>query len=258
MKFTDDDVKMDERDEGAAERSGPDDENRSLSLMGGIARPEGMAEADEIDPGALDADAPRSGVLSGGTLILAVLVVVGIGSLYLMRATQGDLGASKMATEVNAKIEQALAKLTKPGSLSPDDPLRDQNMSDLFKDTESVLAMFASDPVKHQVPLEFVKKNPFDLLLERDKGPEHVPVKTGVDEALLRRQKLAMELGSLRLQSVIQGSRPTAIISNEIVVPGQRIGSFTVKAIEGFSVTLAVGNDVYVLKMDEKAVGGKR
>lgn len=225
-----------------------DESDRQLSLMGGIVRPEGLPEAGDGEFRSLK---QSGGLLSHGTMIMLLIVAVGAGGLYAMRATQGDLTDAADAG-VEARIEQALAKLIRPDAMATDDPLRPDNLSALFRDTDSIVAMFSADPARHQVPIDRLQKDPFELRVEAPRV-EAVHVGTPVPatdrghDALLR--KLQLELADLQLQSIMQGARPIAVINGELLQPGQSIGSFTIKQITGSGVLLEAGGRSFTLAM---------
>lgn len=223
------------------------EEERQMSLMGGVVGPEGLPEASDLD----FETKPKRSISQGTLLLLGVLVVAG-GGLYLMRFSQGNVNNAN-AKAVEAKIEQALAKLAQPAGLAPDDPLAKNNLNALFKDTNSIIAMFASDPSQRQVPIDYVKKNPFAL--EQAKKPEPTaenptPTPTRDNGA---RKKLAAEAQDLKLQTVMKGRAGSiAVINGQFIQVGQKFQSFTVKSIEGMAVELEAGGEVFTLKMEEK------
>lgn len=194
-----------------------------------------------------DLAVPRWRRSRGSLLVVLVAVVAGAG-LYLMRATQGDLKASAQSRTVEAKVEEALAKLTGKGGGAGG---AGGSLSLLFKDTEAILSRFQHDPAQRQVPVEFLKKDPFVevgvLSGEREET-------AAMDAA--KRSRLRREVQGLRLETVMQGARPLAIINGEIVGVGQKIGSFTVCGISGLAVELEAEGQRFTLSMEEAE--GKR
>ncbi|MBI1336808.1 MAG: hypothetical protein GC164_07590 [Phycisphaera sp.] len=236
---------------------GPDDESdKSLSLMGGVMQSEGLPEAD------LDMQSTRgsSKLLSHGSMLVVLIFVVAAGSIYAMKVTQGAIRSDPQTKEVEARVEQALAKLSRPSAMAQDDPLLQQNLGSLFKDTDAIVSMFKSDMTAHQVPIEYVQKNPFELYNESPVADASADPGAGANNRVL--QQLEMELGDLELQTVMLGARPVAVISGEIVQPGQSVGSFKVKTISQLAVVLeASGHDFTLsLKNDQtpNKPGGKR
>ena len=133
-----------------------------------------------------------------------------------------------------------------------DDPLARKNLDTLFQNTDSIVTMFATDISQRQVPIEYVKQNPFVML-------SYHPVAVPVGDPLLtpvhdesQHRKLLTEVKDLKLQTVMRGRVPIAIISGQFVQPGQTIGSFKVKAIRGLTVELESNGESYTLTMEEK------
>ncbi|MCC7193072.1 MAG: hypothetical protein IT444_09870 [Phycisphaeraceae bacterium] len=246
MKLNTSDENLNESGEAA-----PAEEARQMSLMGGIVGPEGLPEASDLD---FETKPKRS--ISHGTLLLLGVLIVASGGLYLMRFSQGNVNNAN-AKEVEAKIEQALAKLAQPAGLAPDDPLAKNNLNALFKDTNSIIAMFASDPSQRQVPIDYVKKNPFAM--EQAREPEAAanqqtaaPVRENG-----ARKKLAAEAQELKLQTVMKGRAGSiAVINGQFVQVGQKFQSFTIKSIEGMTVELEAAGEIFKLQMEEKPGSG--
>ncbi len=216
----------------------------------------GLVAGDSLpEAGGFEEEGGRSSrlPLSHGSLLIVLVAVIAAGSLYLMRASQGQMIVDSEAKSLEAKIEQALAKLTNPQALKADDPLLSSNLQVLFRDTDAVVGMFTEDTSKHQVPLNALKKNPFLLTLAR-------PVFDGqpLDPGSVLTQQLGTEFKDLKLDTVMQGARPVAIINGRLVQPGDRIGNFTVKSIEGVSVKLEAGKETFTLTMDLQGESGKR
>jgi hypothetical protein len=220
-----------------------DESEKTLSLMGGIVRPEGLPEADMGI-----SDGPKGKLLGQGTLLLLIVFVVGAGTLYAMRLSKVELHSSKSIKEVEARIEQALAKLDKVESMRKDDPLAAQNLNALFQDTGSIVAMFSTDMTQRQVPIEYIKKDPFVSMLPAATKADGKPDPDN-KSARERKHRIEMEFADLKLQTVMQGRVPVAVISGQFVRTGQTLGSFVVKAIDGMSVTLEADGQPYTLQI---------
>jgi len=224
------------------------EEPRSLSLMGGIVGNGEMSEADllNIDGGS------GHGKIAQGTLLLFIVAVIGAGSLYAMRVTQSDLGSAAVSEDVEARIAQVLARMASPNKADQPIAAQQESLQALFRDTSTIVAMFADDPTQQQIPIEYVQKNPFAIALpgsgKDGKGEVAVvPVRDRSEE--LRRRALETELSRLELQTVMQSRNPVAVINGQLVQMGQSIGSFTVTRIEGLWVELSSGNHVFRLEM---------
>ncbi len=205
-------------------QSNPDEqqEPQSLSLLGGVAQADDLDEFEDLDDAGQSKWSGR-----GATVLLLVLVLVGAGLLYGMRSMQGDLSQG-VAGEVELKIERALAKLNDPENMSEDDPLRPTNLTALFESTEAAVSMFAADLTEQQVPVEYIKQNPFTF------SDSDAPAATNRDGAREQwRQDVQQQAGRLNLQSVTRGQRgPIAIIDGQFVRPGEQVGPFLVTEIK--------------------------
>lgn len=227
-------------------------EPQTLSLLGGVARPEGLPEVD------LDLQSMKgpSKLMSSGTLMVLGLFAIAVALLYAMKLTHGESKVDSAAKAAEAKIEQALAKLTSPQRLPANDPLRKENVDAVFSDTKAIMAMFTEDLTQRQVPIEYVQKNPFTL---HTATPAVIgPAKTNTQDNR-RLEKLKAELKGFELQTIMSGSRPVAVISGEILRPGDKLGSFTVKEIRPFAVLLEGEGQVFTLEMQKpQEQGGSR
>ncbi len=201
-----------------------DESEKQLSLMGGV-----MQAEDAEEP-----DSRGRKLLGQGTLLMVIVVIVAAGGIYFMRLTQGDLNTAPIPKEVDAKIEWALATHK---TSDPNNPLKAENVDALLNDTESFVAMFSSDPTNVQVPLEYVQKNPFTMpTLDEPKADANPAVTNKRDQDL--RKRLEAEASNFKLQSVLGGQTPVAMINGEIVSVGQKLGAFQVVSIASRSVDL--------------------
>lgn len=228
-----------------------DESSKTLPLMGGVI---GLEPTDpESD---ITSSKSRLNMLSHGTLLLLLVATIAAGSLYLMRVTHVKIERVDVNRDAAAKIEQALAKLANPQAMDSADPLRSVNMQTLFHNTEAVVSMFTNDQTQHQVPLEFLKKNPFLEIMERPivvtglADPIAPKSNTSIED---QARKIDTELRSLRLEMVVEGSNPIAMINGRAVRVGDQLGRFTVKAINGRSVELQLPEGtIYSLLMQDR------
>ena len=224
-----------------------DQQPESLSLMGGVAKPQGLPEAAELDLDALTASRRK---ISQGTLIILLVVVIAAGSLYAMRLGQGDLSAGGVSAEVMKKIETALARANPTNGAS----VHIVAMRSAFRDTDSIVNMFNTDVTRHQIPLEYVQKNPFAL-------PTLQVVKTNsasagtADAARLREHqaKLKAQSQKLELQSVMANGRiPVVVIDGQFYKTGQQVGPFTITRIHDRGVDLEADGLKFSLSMQDQ------
>lgn len=214
-----------------------DEEPQTLSLLGGVAKQDELTEAERLELEAGSGGARN--VFGQGAILIAVVVLVAGGVLYGMRLAQGEL-TTGVNRQVEARVEATLARLTQPQAMQADDPLAQDNLRELFEDTDAIVAMFATDRTASQVPINYVQKNPFTLHTPVAKVEEATERKGPSEEELRaqRRVQLEGEIQNMRLQSVMGGRTPIAIINNEFLREGQEFGSFTVKQISAERLTV--------------------
>lgn len=190
-------------------------------------------------------------LLGHGTLLLALIMLVAVGGLLMMRWSQSDMNAIEIAEDVEARIEVALAKFANPNVMAKGDPLRSQSVDVLLNDADDILKKFTGDPTMHQVPIEYVKKNPFAL--PGSGKPETSPVGTVASKARSRREVLEQELDKLKLESVFGGDMLVAVINGQIVKAGQSVGGFTLTRVGSGSrsVEMASEGTTFTLSMSD-------
>jgi hypothetical protein len=238
-----------QEDPNALIPSDTDDEEPMSMTLSGIGRGD-----DAGDPGYEGmGDAGGGGLLSHTTLLIVAVAVVAVGSLYLMRATQGDLSASKEVQAIEAKIATTLNRLNAPSLLPDGDPLLAENLSALLTPTEDAASIFEHDVRDQQVPIEQVKKDPFSLAMG-DNTLESAGVNNAVEELDRRLAKYRSEMSKFDLQSIMLGSRNIAVIDGEFYKVGDLLGSFRITAIEKLTVYLEAGGETFELTLQESGL----
>ena len=209
---------------------------------------------DLPDADSWGAEAPMgsaSKLLGQSTLLIIVIAVVAAASLYIMRLSQGSIGSSAATQEAERKIELLLTKLS-TGNLEDDSPLHRDQLENLLQDTNAVVEMFSADLTSQQVPVEFVKKNPFSLVIERKETGDSTTDLAAIRARERELKALNREFEGLKLQSVMDGARvPVAVINNEFYKPGDTVGSFEVYAISKKlqAVKLTAAGQEFMLSM---------
>lgn len=171
--------------------------------------------------------------VSTGSLILLLVVIVAGGVLYIMR----QFGLGTRLELIDVKIDY---------------PIDDVNRNTGAH--EKVLAELRDSAIAVQVPLNDVKKNPFELNIQKKEEPVARKIANPVDrEAYEREQRqrlIQTTFNSLELNSVLAGSTPIARISGENVRVGDKIKNlFLVHAIHGRTVDLIADGEKYTLSM---------
>lgn len=209
----------------------------------------GIGRGDGQEPGYEEA-APEtgSGLLSHTTLLVVVVAIVAAGSLFLMRASQGELTSSAEVQEIESKIADALNKLNNPKLLPAGDPLLTENLNTLLAPTDEITAIFQHDVRDQQVPIDQVKKNPFALAMA-DNSPDTTVDTRQPDRAL---EQLKNEVKSLDLQSIMLGARNIAVIGGEFYKRGDKLGSFTITEIDKFTVYLQASGKPFEISLKDQ------
>ncbi len=225
----------------------PQDNDEPMSMtLSGVGRGDVLPE-DGFDE---EATATNGGLLSHTTLLIVAVAIVAAGSLFLMRASQGELSTSAEVQEIETKIANALNRLNNPSLLPEGDPLSAENLSTLLAPTDEITAIFKHDVRDQQVPIEQVKKNPFSLgLADSSQDGNAGPDTQQSDRALA---KLHSEAKSLDLQSIMLGARNIAVVSGEFYKRGDSIGSFTVTEIDKFTVYMHCDGKPFELSLKDQ------
>lgn len=210
--------------------------------------PSTWAETAAADPAFGSDDAAEANPrVSSTAVLLGLALAVAAAALWGMRQTGGS-SVDNVPDQAERRIEQTLAQYAG----SPSGPNAAQPAGAL-PSTQAVLERFQNDPRSRQVELAFLAKNPF-LPLGEDAGTRRAKSERAkADEQQRQRdqraRRLRMEFRALTLQSVMNGARPVAVISGQLVRPGDRIGSFTVVSIDRRSAMLAAEGGNYRLMM---------
>lgn len=229
-----------------------DEEPKTLSLLSGVGA--GASPATEAE--LLESSGGGGKKVGQGAVVLGVVAVVAAGSLYLMRAAQGSINTAGPAA-AEAKIEEVLAKVSKRENLAPESALRTENVEKLFQDTDAVVAMFATNVTEKQVPLQYIKKNPFqiaDAPATKHEGPAQ---DVGAFAKTQRLKALQAELGKYKLYSVMSGPRSVAVINGDFYQERQKLGGFVITKIEPLCVTLAAEGQTFQLIIDHDPNKGR-
>jgi hypothetical protein len=227
-----------------------------MSLMGGTggSGPLGMDDEDESG-----ASGDRS-VLNNSMIIGAIAVVILVFGLVVLRQFQaGNLADSGVSPQLSAKIEEYLGAAQdaqSSGTEAGQTPSPAQ-IRNLFKDTEAIVAMFSRDLSNRQVPVEYIKKNPFRMPIfqEAKKKEEDDKADQAEQDRKQRLASLRRQASQLQLQSVMGGAQPVAVIGGDLHQVGDEVGPFTVKAIDRLKVTLKAAGETFTIDMEKKGPG---
>lgn len=228
--------------------AGAEEEPSQIPLMTGVGRPEGID--GDIDYSSLDGG---SKLFSKGTMLIVAIMLIAAGALYAMRMSQGDGKQSEEVRKSEAKVEQLMTQLKSAQALGGNHNMAKGSIEALLNDSEFIIAQLDVDPTKRQVPVEFTKKNPFHLFIERPVDAPSAKVEPNAEEKRLAElmKKLDGEISRMKIQSILpNGRKPVAIIDNKIVQVGEAVGSFKVKEIQKLAVILEAEGKEFTLSIE--------
>ena len=200
---------------------------------GGVGLPAESPEASEptAAPGQSWASA-----MNKSTWVMIGVFIIGVALIGLLSLNGGPSKANATDRDAEQKVDLFIAQAQQQGKSA-------QN----FQDTRKVVDDFYNYASRHQVPVDDLKSNPFIF----GKAPEAAPT-GGEGMSAKRLAELQRLCGSYKLQSVLMSPRGgTAIIDNNFVAVGNRIGPFLVKAIYPKSVDLACEGTTFTLRLPE-------
>jgi len=177
--------------------------------------------------------------LNHGTIFLLLSCVLAVVGIYFFSTRYQPKEASAEAKAVEAQVDQALQKFVNRQEQA--------KTKQLFTNSEKMVQAFYEYPVKQQVPVDELQKNPFS----RYEGvEEEAPVNSSKEKERLLKE-LDQQLGELDLQSVVQTDRGArCLIDGRIYQKGQVIdGAFTIESIEKEQVKLSAQGFEFSLDM---------
>ena len=181
---------------------------------------------------------------------LVLVTVVGIGFLiYWLVPGIPLLPALALAAVLSPTDAVALSGIVGEGRI-PKKIMGILQGEALMNDAEFIIAQLDVDPTKRQVPVEFTKKNPFYLFIEKAVAVAE-PLKPTEDVEAKRKaelmKKLEGELARFKLQSILpNGRKPVAIIDNKIV----QIGDAQWRARTNRATPIKAGEPMRVAAID--------
>lgn len=222
----------------------------SLPSLTGAIGPDDLPQAEVLEIEVAKRAGRRK---SQGVLLVALVAIIAAGSLYAMRKARGDLAVGEAAREVEAKIDTVLAKLAQPDLLTADYSLGGPALETLAQDdTSSIVDMINADPSNHQIPIKFVKKNPFLLVRVESAATDFGASPTaGASSTAKRIKSLQQELARYQLQTIMTGHRKVAVVNGTFIETGDRVGPFIVESIDRLAVRLRVGQDRFELTLGD-------
>ncbi len=189
-------------------------------------------------------------ITEGTMIIIAALIIAG-GSLYGMRLLGSKAGAIANDATLEARVVEFLDGFSDHTDL--DTSSEAENL-----DPTAILDSLANDRTQKQIPIDFVKKNPFVRLEEQTNEvalPIDVPEEI-IDPMVLRLEELQDIADSLLLTSILGSkTRRIATIEDEVVQVGDQLvvddEPFTITRIDPFEVHLEADGFEFVVSLEQ-------
>jgi len=186
-----------------------------------------------------------AGLFSRGNLLLMGLFAAALVGLYMIHVHAGAGSASAATKDADAKMDGFL-----------------QTVKDLRKQSDkkvSVALDTSKFEAKHrQVPLTDLHLNPFrykpieasGLPAEAATQPADMVPSPAQDAAKKEAENALAKVKELKLQSIMSGREPAALIDNNMVGIGQKIAGWTVVDIQPQQVKLKWKDQTHTLYLD--------
>jgi hypothetical protein len=181
----------------------------------------------------------RGEFLTRGNVVLLALYVGGFGGMWLLgRQAGGPNKALAQQRNMHAKVESALSLLEATPS------------GGAASTAKGIVSEFYMAAKQRQLEAELLPKNPFVFQPTNVEAKPVEPEKPKLEAAPDEDEKYAMAaIKSLRLQSVLMGKQTVAVISNNMLTEGQKVGPWTVSRIGAREVELTWKEKTHLLKM---------
>jgi hypothetical protein len=180
--------------------------------------------------------------MTRGSLALLGMCAAGFIALYLLGGRSGPSAAMGEQVLVHAKVEAALKVMDSQPTAA-----------ELSKRTnaKAIADDFYTAARQRQVDRKQLERNPF-VFKEKapDAAPIELPREVEIKDNVPAELKAALEdVKGLRLQTVLVGRSPAALISNNLVTRGQVIKGWTVTRIDSREVELTWKDQKHVLDL---------
>lgn len=219
----------------------PDNGENSMAVLstfgGGDVSPEGQPLG--MDPAASESK------LSGSTLAVGAVIVVGVGLLFgVMKLTLNPGSTDATTAEAIQEIEAFMIQITAADATGTQGPI-----APITGDSIQIIHELEADPTEHQVPVENVQKNPFEMAgIERpDTGGDEEVTGPTEEELIAAELERYMETArGFKVDSISgTGRRAVVFIDGSMYRIGDEIGDsgFTIAEVDGLTVVILTPAD---------------
>jgi len=198
-----------------------------LSTLGGSGSDDALAEGEALG---LNPDGGKAKV-SGSSLAVGVVVVLGAVTLLGMKLTLGAMNGGMGPSEAMAEIDSFIAKQSAAEQVGTDGPIK-------APDAEStqVIEELKQDLTDYQVPAEQVETNPFDIsdLVARAAVPTDTDAGPSADPREIAIKRAKTVAGNLNVDGI---SGQVVFIDGKDYRVGDTIGdgTFELASIDGLT-----------------------
>lgn len=205
-----------------------EDQNSSGHSSAGT-RPKGPGSAGGAESQEFLTVAANSKSLRRSTMVVTVLVAIGLICLGMMiRKSQPQAASARQTRDDEMKIEAAISRLTGARSEMVN---RMDEIVRKFNDYSDVFQVKVGELTKNPFETEgYVRRLPREVIATEDPHAR---------AALIRRQRMQQQAGTLRLLSIMQSETGhSCMINDQILREGEAVAGFTVSQIDRNSVEL--------------------
>jgi hypothetical protein len=197
--------------------------------------PASRTESVEL-PAIVDTGKRRDVKFIRSTLLMLLMFCAGLGWVYF----EGRQGIEKTGTDSRVStVNNAIAAM-RVTALTGEARKKQRN---------DIIAPLEFRPTQCQIPADELVFNPFEVYLYRIEVKEQASKPKVVETVKVVVEKTPSVSG-MKLNSVLLGEKPAAMISGRTFHIGQKIGGWTVQDIKTNRVILRWKNQTHVLKME--------
>lgn len=229
--------------------AGLDEDPASLSLLGGVG-----GGPDDAELSAMDQQA-SGGIWANNAMVVVLVIAVGGIGIWGMRFMMRDSETTFVDQEVVTRIENFIALQRSGGPAlanAATDPSKDEDLPDI---KETIRLM--SEPWREQqIRREELAKNPFVVGIKKVES-----VEDNSKELERKRAELAGQAERFKLDGVMGGKRPVAVIDGDLFQEGEMLDEFKVTSITDSGVYLThplMPDNIFQLMVEKEEPGKRR
>jgi hypothetical protein len=185
-------------------------------------------------------DEPSKPKVNGPTVVLFGAFAAGLLVIYLLGMQSKPRAASADQLAHEAQVKSAIADLLGKNGKA-------DQLDSLFRDTDKLMKMFHAYFGGEGQETPELAHDPFsnDDKTETPAGP------VVIDHPDEKLKKVAETFATLKLQSVMLGRTPIAMVNNRMLTVNSKIGDLTVASIEANRVIFKYGENRFELKLPQ-------